>query len=125
MKNLLNQVNQVIFKQTLNVTWKRWDVPKRRTLIEETNTATGNTATKEVWRRINNVDTLVSKKIGIAGALRRMERQMSNIRDAQDRCVWKVTMSDRKRTTVNGHTYSTWMLTCTHRKYDISGAGIV
>lgn len=112
----------VIFRQTLNVTWKRWEAPKRLTTIEEITVDDGSISTKEVWRRIDNVDTLIDSKHGIGLALWRLEKRMNALRDKEKRLIWKATISDRKRTTIGKNTYSVWTLTCARRKYDMSGA---
>jgi len=117
----MDKPTTVIFRQTLNVTWKRWEVPKRLTAIEKT-TDEGTGAAKEVWRKIDNADTLISKKHGIGMALWRLEDRMSKLKDKQGRLIWKASMSGRKRTTVGRNTYSVWTLTCARRKHDLSGA---
>ncbi len=112
--------NVVTFRQTLNVTWKRWEAPKR--LLPITETVEGESTEKEVWRKIGNVHALITKKDGIAMALWRLKIRMSKFKDEQDRLIWNATMSARKRTTIGKNTYSVWTLTCTRRKYDMSGA---
>jgi len=112
--------NTVTFRQTLNVTWKRWEVPKR--LLPITETTEDKSTDKEVWRKIDNADSLITKKDGIGLALWRLKDRMSKLRDSRDRFIWKASMSARKRTTIGKNTYSVWTLTCTRRKHDMSGA---
>jgi len=121
MTNLINKPEEVIFRQTLNVTWKRWDTPKKLTEIEETNTETGKAVKKEVWRVITDPERLLTKKDGIAMALWRLQKIMNKVQDIENRIIWKTVMSKRKRVTIRGNTYSVWTLTCSRIRRDMSG----
>lgn len=112
MANLANKPREIVFRQTFNVTWKRWEVPKRHVLTE---------AGKTVWRRVDNVDNLINKKNGIGMALWRLQNVMDKIRDAEEKFIWKTVMSERKRVTIGKNLYSIWTLTCTRIKRDMSG----
>ncbi|KKM13276.1 hypothetical protein LCGC14_1717930 [marine sediment metagenome] len=121
MTNLVNKPEEVIFRQTLNVTWKRWQIPKRLTLIEEFDVGLGETVRKEIWRKITNIDSLITPIHGIGLALWQLQKKMAAIRDEHQRYVWKTAISPRKRVTISKHTYSIWTLTCTRIKRDMSG----
>ncbi len=120
MTNLINKPREVIFRQTLNVTWKRWDTPKRLTEIEETNTRTGRVVKKRVWRVITDPETLITRKDGISMALWRLKRIMNTVHDIRGRAIWKTVM-DRKQVTIRRNIYSVWTLTCKRIKRDMSG----
>ncbi len=121
MENLINAINEVIFRQTLNVTWKRWDTPKRLMDIVETDSATGKTVKKQVWRVITDPDELITKQLGIGLAIWRLKQKIDEMRDVEKRLVWETTMSDKKRITIRKNTYSVWTLTCKRIKRDMSG----
>jgi len=121
MINLINKPKEVIFRQTLNVTWKRWESPKRLMEIEETDIGTGKAVKKQVWRVIDNPERLLTKKDGIAMGLWRLQKIMNKVRDIEKRAIWQTVMSKRKRVTIRNNTYSVWTLTCTRVKRDISG----
>ena len=121
MTNLINKPKEVVFRQTLNVTWKRWETPKRLTEIEETNIETGRSVKKQMWRVIDNPEQLLTKKDGISMALWRLQSIMNKVRDVEKRLIWKTVVSKKKRVTIGKNTYSVWTLTCTRIKRDMSG----
>ncbi|KKL92008.1 hypothetical protein LCGC14_1889000 [marine sediment metagenome] len=121
MTNLINKPKEVVFRQTLNVTWKRWETPKRLTEITETNTETGKVVNKQGWRVIDDPERLITKKDGIAMALWRLQGIMDKVQDEEKRLIWETVMSNRERVTVRGNTYSVWTLTCKRIKRDMSG----
>lgn len=121
MANLINKPEEIVFRQTFNVTWKRWEAPKRLTPIKELNTKTVRVDRKEVWRRVDNVDNLINKKNGIGMALWRLQNIMNKLCDTKRRVIWKTVMSERKRVTIGSNLYSIWTLTCTRIKRDMSG----
>lgn len=111
MTNLINKPKEVIFRQTLNVSWKRWDVPKR---LDPSNG-------KKAWKVVDNLNNLITKKDGIGMALWRLQKVMKAVRDTENRVIWRTTMSERKRVTIKGSAFSIWTLTCTRIKRDMSG----
>lgn len=121
MTNLVNKPGEVIFRQTLNVTWKRWETPKRLTEIEETDIEADKSVKKQVWRVIDNPGQLLTTKDGIGMGLWRLQKIMNRVRDMEKRLIWKTVMSKRKRITLGKNTYSIWTLTCTRIKRDMSG----
>ena len=121
MTNLINKPKEVVFRQTLNVTWKRWETPKRLTEIEETNIETGRSVKKQMWRVIDNPEQLLTKKDGISMALWRLQSIMNKVQDIEKHLIWKTVMSKRKRVTIRGNTYSVWTLTCIRINRDMSG----
>ena len=121
MTNLINKPKEVVFRQTLNVTWKRWETPKRLAEIEETDIETGKSVKKQVWRVIDNPGQLLTTKDGIAMALWRLQKIMNKVQDIEKHLIWKTVMSKRKRVTIRGNTYSVWTLTCKRIRRDMSG----
>jgi hypothetical protein len=116
-----NPANELVYRQSLNVTWKRWNVPKKLEISYETSSPGGKVIRKEVWRSIKNIDDLITKKDGIQFAIWRLQRSMDKLRNAHNQLVWETSMSKKQRFTIQGKVYSVWTLKCKLRKYDISG----
>jgi hypothetical protein len=109
--NQVNKPKEVVFRQTLDVTRKRWDVPKR---LDPSNG-------RRAWKVVNNLSHLMTKRNGISMALWRLQKIMKAVRDTEERLIWKTVMSKRKRVVIKGSTLSTWTLTCTRIRRDMSG----
>ncbi len=122
MTNLVNKPLEVVFRQTFNVTWKRWEVPKRRTATEKPGPVAGSVTVGDIWRRIDNVERIITPRDGINMAIWRLQKAMDRFRDTDGQLVWKTSMSKRHRMTIKKITYSVWTLTCTRIKRDLSGA---
>jgi len=112
MKNLLNKVGTIEFRQTLNMFSKNWSTPKK--LTEDGK-----------WITIDNLDRVVDKKHGYGMAIWRLERAMAKVMDSENRYIWRCTKVTKSRKTVGKNEYGIYHFICNRRKYDISGAGIV
>ncbi len=104
----VNKPKKVTFRQTLNVTWKQWELPKRLD-------------GKDIWVIVDNLNALITKQDGIGMALWRLQVIMDGIKDNHNKPIWKTKLSKRKRVTIDKNLFSVWTLTCTRVKRDMSG----
>jgi len=98
------------FRQTLNVYTKQWCTPKRRVFNQKTG--------KMVWRTVKNLDTLITKRDGVAFALWRLRRKLaSETLPKSNNNKWSVTNIVKIKRGV----YSVFYFRVTEAKHSIQG----
>lgn len=98
------------FRQTLNVYTKQWCLPKRRVFDPKTG--------KMVWRTVKNINTLITKRNGVAFALWRLRRKLSaELLPNSNKNKWMVTDIVKIKRGV----YSIFYFKVTAAKHSIQG----
>ncbi len=121
-ENQVNKEHVLKFRQTFNVTYKRWGIPKRLVAVEEIDTLTGVVTKKEVWRKITGLDRLITKRDGISYALWRLQKQMNAVTVSFGGCgVWESKKIIKVASKTDDLQYSIFYLTLTRIKRDMYG----
>jgi hypothetical protein len=107
MERIVNLPQVAEFRQTLNVYTKQWTIPKRRV----------TRAGKDVWRNIDNVDSVITKSRGIECALWRLRWKILTKKDENKKQKWNCTEIIKAKRGI----YSVFYFKCTRMHHSISG----
>lgn len=107
MERVVNLPQAAEFRQTLNVYTKQWTIPKRRVTRDG----------KNVWRNIDNLDSVVTRSRGIECALWRLRWKILKEKDGTGKLKWKCTEIVKVKKGV----YDVFYFKCTRMHHSISG----
>jgi len=103
MSEKLNAINEISYSQTLNVTYKTWEMVRKQVVDTK-------------WKKLENIMPFITKRDGIAFAIWRIYRQMDKSG------AYTLTKVETKRVKKKDLDYSVFSFTAVRKPTDISAA---